>query len=211
MTEVLSEQSLLARCPIVIDDVAQARPLGEALHAGGITVAEVTLRTPVGLEAIAAMAGVDGLVVGAGTVVTAADVTRAVDAGAEFIVSPGLSRVVVEASRAGGIPTQPGIAPATELMAALDLGLTAVKFFPAGHLGGPAGLASLAAPFPTVRFMPSGGVSLANVRQYLDLDAVPAVSGSWMVERSLLEQKDWSEVTRRSAAAMDEARQIRRA
>ena len=133
-------------------------------------------------------------------------VDAVVDAGARFVVSPGLSCDVIARSSAREVPALPGVATASELMTAVALGLTEVKFFPAGLLGGPAGIRALAAPFPGMSFMPSGGVSPATMADYLALPAVPAVSGSWMVDPALLLEERWDEVTERSAQAMSRAR-----
>jgi 2-dehydro-3-deoxyphosphogluconate aldolase/(4S)-4-hydroxy-2-oxoglutarate aldolase len=202
----MPEPSLLHRCPIVpvvvLDDPAQALPLGEALLAGGITVVEITLRTDAGLEAIRRLADLPGLHVGAGSVLVADQVDEVVKAGARFVVSPGLSVDVVRRCRSLDVPTLPGIATASELMTATALGLNEVKFFPAGLLGGPSAIRALTAPFTRMAFLPSGGVKPDNMADYLAVPAVPAVSGSWMVDPSLLRRGCWDEVTARSAAAM---------
>jgi 2-dehydro-3-deoxyphosphogluconate aldolase/(4S)-4-hydroxy-2-oxoglutarate aldolase len=202
--------SLLSRCPVVpvvvLDDAELAVPLGEALLAGGIDVVEITLRTDAGLEAIRRLAALPDLHVGAGSVLVPAQVDEVVAAGARFVVSPGLSVDVVERSRALGVPALPGVATASDLMTATALGLSEVKFFPAGLLGGPAAIRALAAPFTRMAFMPSGGVNADNMTDYLAVPAVPAVSGSWMVEPALLRGKEWGEVTARSAAAVKKAR-----
>jgi 2-dehydro-3-deoxyphosphogluconate aldolase / (4S)-4-hydroxy-2-oxoglutarate aldolase len=201
--------SLLRRCPVVpvvvLDHPDQAVPLGEALLAGGIDVMEVTLRTDAGLEAIRRLAGLPGLLVGAGSVLVPGQVDQVVDAGARFVVSPGLSVDVVARCRTRDVPALPGVATASELMTAVSLGLDEVKFFPAGLLGGPAAIRALAAPFTRMAFMPSGGVKAGNMADYLAVPAVPAVSGSWMVDPALLRAGDWSEVTARSADAVARA------
>ena len=198
--------TLLERCPVVpvvvLDDAAQAVPLGEALLAGGLDVVEVTLRTAAGLEAIRRLGALPDLHVGAGSVLVPDQVDEVVDAGARFVVSPGVSVDVVARCRARGVPALPGTATASDLMTACALGLTQVKFFPAGLLGGPAAIRALAAPFPHLAFLPSGGVGPRNMADYLALPAVPAVSGSWMVEPALLRAGDWAEVTARAAAAV---------
>lgn len=204
------EQSLLRRCPIVpvvvIDDAAHAVLLGQALLAGGITVAEITLRTDAGIHAIEALAKrLPELYVGAGSVLIADQVDLVVDAGAQFVVSPGLSVDVLTRAEQRGVPALPGVATSSELMTAVRLGLTEVKFFPAGLLGGPAAIRALTAPFTSMSFMPSGGVSADNIADYLAIPAVPAVSGSWMVDPRLLTQGRWDEVTSRSAAATSAA------
>jgi 2-dehydro-3-deoxyphosphogluconate aldolase / (4S)-4-hydroxy-2-oxoglutarate aldolase len=209
----MPEPTLLTRCPIVpvvvLDDPAQALPLGEALLAGGIDVVEITLRTDAGLEAIRRLTALPGLHVGAGSVLVPDQVDQVVEAGARFVVSPGLAVEVVQRCRALDVPALPGVATASELMSAVGLGLSEVKFFPAGLLGGPAAIRSLAAPFTRMSFMPSGGVKPDNVADYLAVPAVPAVSGSWMVEPVLLREGRWEEVTVRSATATALARKAR--
>jgi 2-dehydro-3-deoxyphosphogluconate aldolase/(4S)-4-hydroxy-2-oxoglutarate aldolase len=201
--------SLLSRCPVVpvvvLDHPDQALPLGKALLAGGIDVIEVTLRTDAGLESIRRLADLPDLHVGAGSVLVVDHVDQVVDAGARFVVSPGLSVEVVQRCRQRGVAALPGVASASELMTAVSLGLDEVKFFPAGLLGGPAGIRALAAPFTRTSFMPSGGVKAENMADYLAIPAVPAVSGSWMVDPALLRAGAWDEVTARSADAVARA------
>jgi 2-dehydro-3-deoxyphosphogluconate aldolase/(4S)-4-hydroxy-2-oxoglutarate aldolase len=180
---------------IALADAAAARPLGEALLAGGLPCAEVTFRTDAAAEAIAAMAKLDEMVVGAGTVLTAEQVDRAVDAGARFVVSPGFSPVVVRRCRQRGVPVYPGVMTPTEIQMALDEGLATVKFFPAEQAGGVGMIRALTAPFKAVRFIPTGGVNAANVRSYLDIPAVVAVGGTWMVPADALAAGDWARVT----------------
>jgi 2-dehydro-3-deoxyphosphogluconate aldolase/(4S)-4-hydroxy-2-oxoglutarate aldolase len=206
-------ESLLNKCPIVpvvvIQDIDDAVPLGEALLAGGIDIAEITLRTPAGLGSIAALAtSLPELHVGAGSVLIPAHVDQVIDAGARFIVSPGLSVDVLTRAKSKGAPALPGIATSSELMTAIGLGIDEVKFFPAGLLGGPAGIRALAAPFTEISFMPSGGVSAQNMADYLSIPAVPAVSGSWMVDPALIAEKRWDEVTTRAAAAIRTAEEV---
>ncbi|RIX28498.1 bifunctional 4-hydroxy-2-oxoglutarate aldolase/2-dehydro-3-deoxy-phosphogluconate aldolase [Amnibacterium setariae] len=168
--------------PVVsLTDAALARPLAEALLAGGLPIAEITLRTPAGLAAIAAAAAVPGFTVAAGTVLTAEQVDACVDAGAGMIVSPGLDDAVVARAQERGAAAVPGVATATEVQRALAAGCTDLKLFPAGLLGGPDLIRALGAPFPQVRFVPSGGVSAATAPDYAALPNVLAVSGSWMV------------------------------
>ncbi len=210
----MTSQSLLSSSPIVpvvvIHDAAQALPLGEALLAGGIDVVEITLRTAAGIEAIRVLAAaLPDLQVGAGSVLVPAQVDEVVEAGARFVVSPGLSVPVLTRSQELGVPALPGVATASELMTAVGLGLTEVKFFPAGLLGGPAAIRALTAPFTEMSFMPSGGVNADNMTDYLAIPAVPAVSGSWMVAENLLATGRWDEVTSRSTAAVTAARQTR--
>src|SRR5919206_2568213 len=175
---------------VVLDDAQHAGPLADALVAGGLPVAEVTFRTPAAGDAIRAMADRGDLLLGAGTVLTPAQVDQAVAAGASYVVSPGLSRAVVERCAEHGVLALPGTVTATEVQAALELGLTAVKFFPAGTSGGAAAIAALAAPFAGVGFVPTGGIGPATLHEYLALDAVRAVGGSWMVPRDRIRAGD---------------------
>ena len=192
---------------VVLDEPGQAVPLGEALLAGGIDAVEITLRTAAGIEGIRRACAVPGLRVGAGSVLTPGHVDRVVDAGATFVVSPGLSPAVVDRAREHGVDVLPGVATPSELMAATALGFDEVKLFPAGLLGGPAYVEALSAPFPGVRFVPSGGVSPRTLAGYLAVPAVRMVSGSWMVARPLLASGDWAQVTALSAAAVRAAAQ----
>ncbi len=172
---------------VVIDDAGAADSLGDALVAGGLPVAEVTFRTAAGLESLRRLAARGDILVGAGTVLTPAQVDQAVAAGAEYIVSPGLSRAVVERCLEHQVLPLPGAVTATEVQAALELGLTTVKFFPAESSGGAAAVRALAAPFTDVGFMPTGGIGPKNLADYLSLPAVRAVGGSWMVPRDALD------------------------
>jgi 2-dehydro-3-deoxyphosphogluconate aldolase/(4S)-4-hydroxy-2-oxoglutarate aldolase len=187
---------------VVLDDPAAAQPLAAALVEGGLPVAEVTFRTAAAERALATMAADRRLLVGAGTVVDADQVDRAVRAGARFVVSPGLSRSVVERAMALGVPVLPGVATASEIMAAVALGLSVLKFFPAGAGGGVAAVRALAAPFPQVRFVPTGGITATSLPDYLAVPAVAAVGGSWMVSRDLVAGGRFDEVARRSAEAV---------
>jgi 2-dehydro-3-deoxyphosphogluconate aldolase/(4S)-4-hydroxy-2-oxoglutarate aldolase len=165
---------------IVIDDVAHAVPLAEALVAGGLRVLEVTLRTPAALPAIRAMKQVEGAIVGAGTVTNPRELDAALEAGSEFIVSPGLTDTLGKAAIAAGVPFLPGIANAGDIMRGMDLGLDRFKFFPAMAAGGLPALKALAAPFGSVRFCPTGGISLDNAAEWLAFDPVLCVGGSWV-------------------------------
>ena len=165
---------------IVIDDEAHAVPLAEALVAGGLRVLEVTLRTPAALGAIRAMKQVDGAIVGAGTVTNPRELDAALDAGSEFIVSPGLTETLGKAAIAAGVPFLPGIANAGDIMRGLDLGLDRFKFFPAMAAGGLPALKALAAPFGQCRFCPTGGISLDNAPEWLAFAPVLCVGGSWV-------------------------------
>jgi 2-dehydro-3-deoxyphosphogluconate aldolase/(4S)-4-hydroxy-2-oxoglutarate aldolase len=206
-TGAATAKELLAACPlvpvVVLDRAEDAVPLGEALLAGGITAVEITLRTDAGLDAIAMAArALPDLTVGAGSVLTPVHVDQVIDAGAEFVVSPGLHTAVVARCAERSVPALPGVATASELMTAVNLGLTEVKFFPAALLGGPAAIKALSAPFPAMSFLPSGGVNPGNLADYLSLPCVPAVSGSWMVDPTLITSRNWTQITRLSAAAI---------
>ncbi|QMW22190.1 bifunctional 4-hydroxy-2-oxoglutarate aldolase/2-dehydro-3-deoxy-phosphogluconate aldolase [Sandaracinobacteroides saxicola] len=168
---------------LVIDDAAHARPVAEALVAGGLPVLEVTLRTPAALDAMREMARVPGAIVGAGTVLNARDVAACADAGARFIVSPGLTAPLVAAVTESGIPFLPGIATAGDIMRGLDAGLTRFKFFPAETSGGLPALRALAAPFGMARFCPTGGITAASAPAWLAEPHVKCVGGSWIVPR----------------------------
>ena len=189
---------------IVIEDAAWAEPLARSLVAGGLPVLEVTLRTPAALDAIAAMARVDGAVVGAGTVLTAQDVHRAKAAGARFAVSPGLTDTLVAACEDCALPLLPGAATASEAMQAVEAGFDTLKFFPAGPAGGPAYLKALAGPLPGIRFCPTGGVSAANAPDYLALSNVLCVGGSWISPADMMRAGDWAgiEALARQAAGL---------
>jgi 2-dehydro-3-deoxyphosphogluconate aldolase / (4S)-4-hydroxy-2-oxoglutarate aldolase len=168
---------------LTVDDVAHARSIAEALVSGGLRVIEVTLRTPAGLDAIREMGKVKGALVGAGTVLSETDLDASLAAGARFIVSPGLTRQLGQAAVACGVPFLPGIATASDIMRGLDLGLTRFKFFPAMAAGGIPALKALAAPFPHCRFCPTGGISEETASDWLALDSVSCVGGSWLVPR----------------------------
>lgn len=187
---------------VVIDDAAKAAPLARALLAGGLPVIEITLRTAAGLDAIRAAAAVPGMLVGAGTVLTAGQAEQAVAAGARYLVSPGLSATVVRRSQELGVPVLPGVCTPTEIMAALDLGVQRLKFFPAGNYGGVKTLKSLSAVFPQVSWMPTGGIDAANLKDYLALKTVAACGGSWMCPGEAIAAGDWSRITALTAEAV---------
>ncbi|MCL3882881.1 bifunctional 4-hydroxy-2-oxoglutarate aldolase/2-dehydro-3-deoxy-phosphogluconate aldolase [Marivita sp. GX14005] len=177
---------------LVVDDARHARPLAEALVAGGLPVLEVTLRTPAALDAIREMAGVDGGVVGAGTLLTPEDVRAAKEAGARFGVSPGATDRLLTACENADLPLLPGAATASEALALLERGYRVQKFFPAEASGGAPALKAIGAPIPQVRFCPTGGVSLANASDYLSLPNVLCAGGSWVAPKDLVQRGDWS-------------------
>lgn len=180
---------------VVIDDPADALPLARALVAGGLPAIEVTLRTPVALDAIRAIAAdVPDAVVGAGTVVSPENVTAAADAGARFLVSPGWTPKLLDAMAASGLPFLPGVSTTSEVVALLERGVEEMKFFPAEAAGGTPYLKSLGGPLPQARFCPTGGISAASAPAYLALRNVGCVGGSWMLPADAIAAKDWSRV-----------------
>ncbi|MEL7046404.1 MAG: bifunctional 4-hydroxy-2-oxoglutarate aldolase/2-dehydro-3-deoxy-phosphogluconate aldolase [Pseudomonadota bacterium] len=214
--ELLDAGAVLALAPVVpvitITDIGHALPLAQALVAGGLPVLEVTLRTTHGLDAIEAIASeVPGALVGAGTVRSADEFTAAVDAGSRFVVSPGLTDKLLARAGTSPVPLVPGVATAGELMRAREAGLTHVKFFPAETAGGVAALRALCAPFPDMRFCPTGGVKLSNLADYLAVDAVVTVGGTWMTPAGLLESGDWSAVEQLAREAAEAVRSLRTA
>lgn len=193
---------------IVLDDTNQAVPLARALLAGGIRMLEVTLRTPQALACIEAIArGVPEVVVGAGTVRSAADAQACAMAGARFAVSPGYTHSVGQACRDAGLALLPGVVTGSEIMAAQEDGLTELKFFPAMQAGGPAMLKAWNGPFGDVRFCPTGGVTVANAPEFLALPNVLCVGGSWLTPADTLARGNWSHVTALAFQACRLARQ----
>lgn len=191
---------------IVVDDAAIAADLARALVRGGLPALEVTLRTPAALDAIREMAKVEGGVVGAGTLLTEADVIAAKEAGATFGVSPGATDRLLDACEANDLPLLPGAATASEAMRLLERGYSVQKFFPAGAAGGPALLKGIGAPIPQVKFCPTGGVSLANAPEYLALTNTLCVGGSWVAPKDLVTASDWDGITALAAEAAALAR-----
>ena len=185
---------------LVVDDVHQARPLAQALVAGGLNVLEVTLRTNAAIDVIRHMNLVPGAIVGAGTVTNKEQLDAAVSAGAEFIVSPGLTEPLGRAAVHSRVPFLPGTATAGDIMRGLDLGLTHFKFFPAEAAGGIPALKALAAPFAQARFCPTGGVSEETAPEWLALDPVLCVGGSWVVPKGELDYDAITEHARRASA-----------
>lgn len=187
---------------IVVEQVDQAVPLARALVAGGVRVLEITLRTPLALEAVRAIvAAVPEAVVGVGTVVSPGQVEQALQAGARFAVSPGLGPAVVRESQRCGLPLLPGVITPGEILQALEFGLSALKFFPAEPAGGVGMLRALHGPFPHVSFCPTGGITTTNAPEYLGLPNVACVGGTWLAPRVLMEAGDWTAITRLAQAA----------
>ena len=184
---------------LVVKDVTTARPLAEALVAGGLRVLEVTLRTPVALDVIREMKQVPGAIVGAGTVTNPAELEAALEAGSEFIVSPGLTENLGKAAIGAQVPFLPGTATAGDIMRGLDLGLTHFKFFPAATSGGIPALKALAAPFGSARFCPTGGITPDTAPDWLALDPVLCVGGSWLVPPGPLNYVSVAEAARKAS------------
>lgn len=199
-------EEIAALAPVIpvltIDRLADAVPLGRALVKGGLPVLEVTLRTETALEAARQIASnVPGAIVGVGTVLTPAQMRQARDAGARFAVSPGSTATLAEAASQVGIPYLPGIQTVSEAMTLGDRGYRLLKFFPADAAGGVTWLKAVAAPLAGLRFCPTGGIGEATVRDYLNLDNVACVGGSWVAPRDALAAQDWSRIERLAAAA----------
>ena len=186
---------------ITIGDAADAAPLAGALIKGGILALEVTLRTPAALDAIREMAGIEGGVVGAGTLITPADVVAAKEAGARFGVSPGFTPALLDAARDAEMPLLPGVNTPSEMMALMERGFEVMKFFPAGPAGGPGFLKAISGPLPKARFCPTGGISLANAGDYLSLPNVLCVGGSWVAPGDLVARGDWEGIERLASEA----------
>lgn len=193
----MSLRNLLNKAPVVpvlvVENVAHARPLAEALVAGGLPVLEVTLRTPAALDVVAEMAKVDGAIVGIGTARNPSDVQRAADVGGQFAVSPGLTPALRDGDHQ--IPLLPGVATASEAMTAADAGYDTLKCFPASAVGGMALLKALAGPLPDLKFCPTGGVREDALQGWLTLPNVICVGGSWLVNAKQLADGDWAAVT----------------
>jgi len=188
---------------IVINDIDHAVPLAKALVAGGVKVLEVTLRTPIAIEAIRKIAAeVPDAVVGAGTVTTEADLNAVTEAGGAFAISPGLTPTLLKAAINGSIPFIPGISTASELMLGMEYGLREFKFYPAEAAGGVKMIKSLGGPFPQATFCPTGGISPDNYKDYLSLKNVACVGGSWLAPTDALEQGDYQRITNLARAAI---------
>ncbi|GMO56964.1 MAG: hypothetical protein Ta2A_02430 [Treponemataceae bacterium] len=197
MNDVLEQIGKIGIVPVVkIDDAHNAVPLAKALSAGGIPCAEITFRTQAGEDAIRAIAKeCPGVLVGAGTVLTPAQVDKAIDAGAKFIVAPGLNPKIVEYCIKKNIPVTPGCANPSDIETALELGLEAVKFFPAEQAGGLPYIKAISAPYGKLKFMPTGGISAANIASYTAFDKILACGGSWMVTSDLINSGEYDRIT----------------
>lgn len=184
---------------VVVEDASHAAGLAKALLAGGIKAIEVTLRSSAALDAIEAIATeAPGIFVGAGTVLSPDDMVRSVAAGAQFLVSPGVTQTLLNTGEASGTPYLPGVATASEAMALRELGYARMKFFPADAAGGPTALKGLGGPLPDIAFCPTGGVNANNATEYLHLANVFAVGGSWLAPTALISAQDWPEIEARA-------------
>lgn len=186
---------------LVVDEVKHAQPMAEALIDGGLSVLEVTLRTPCAFDAIRAMVDVPNSLVGAGTLLTPKDIWRAKDAGATFGVSPGATDTLIKAAQDEGLPMLFGASTASEVMLLLEHGFDTLKFFPAEASGGLAMLKSWASPLPQIKFCPTGGISEASAPDYLALPNVCCVGGSWIAARHLVQAEDWEMIRERAQQA----------
>lgn len=188
---------------VAIGDSSKAHEFAEALVVGGLPIAEVTLRTPQSLESLKIMASHPQLLVGVGSLRNGEDLKRACDAGAKFAVSAGFSPSVASTSQKLGIPYFPGVSTPTEILMALDAGISTLKFFPAETLGGVAALKAMAAPFPGVTFMPTGGINAKNARDYLALPQVVAIGGSWMASQNLIDAGEFQVIIQLTREAVE--------
>ncbi len=189
---------------LVIDDINAGVSLARALVEGGLPSIEVTLRTPSALDCIAAIAAeVEGAVVGAGTVLNPKQMDQAIDAGSKFLVSPGATQELIDASKRTNVPLLPGVATASEAMGLAEEGITALKFFPAQQAGGAGYLKALSSPLPHITFCPTGGISASNAGEYLALSNVACVGGSWVAPKELIERGDWAGITALAKAASE--------
>ena len=194
-----------------VDSVQRAKPLAEALYTGGLPVAEITLRTDAALESIRVIArDVVDVIVGAGTVINREQAKAAVEAGAQFIVCPGMVEDVVDWAQQNQIPILAGAVTPTEMTHGIRLGLNLLKFFPAETMGGLKAIKALSDPFPGLRFIPTGGVSSENAAQYLQNEKIHAVGGSWMAKRQMIADGNFQEITRLAKEASNLVKQIRR-
>jgi 2-dehydro-3-deoxyphosphogluconate aldolase/(4S)-4-hydroxy-2-oxoglutarate aldolase len=194
-----------------IDHTENASPIAEALLAGGLPVAEVTLRTEAALDAIHTIAqNVPDVLVGAGTILNWQQAAAAREAGAQFLVSPGMAEEVVLWAQEHQMPILAGAVTPSEMMRGIQLGLNIMKFFPAETMGGLKAIKALSDPFPQLRFIPTGGVKLENLAEYLKMEKIHAVGGSWMAKRQMIAEKRFDEITRMAGQASEIVKQVRR-
>ncbi len=211
MVKVLEDIQNIGIVPVVVlEDALDAEPLAKALCEGGLPCAEVTFRTEAAEESIRIMAEkFPDMLIGAGTVLTTEQVDRAVAAGAKFIVSPGFNPRVVKYCVDKNIPITPGCSNASDIEQALEFGLSVVKFFPAEQAGGLGMIKALAAPYTSVKFMPTGGINAKNVKDYLEYNRILACGGSWMVKGDLIKTKDFAKITELTKEAVNIIKEVR--
>ncbi len=214
MNWTLSPSDVFSASPIVpvmvIDNLADAVPITKALAEGGITVYEVTLRTAAALDAIRAIReALPHALVGAGTVLTPESYDAAVEAGAQFVISPGFTISLLEHAKNKAVPLIPGVATPSEIMTASALGYDHLKFFPAETNGGAPALKAISAPLPQIRFCPTGGITPENVKNYLALSCVATVGGSWMIPADAVKSKDWNAITKKTKEAVSLVQSLR--
>lgn len=202
MTDIIERIAAQRIIPVlVVAEIEAAKPLAAALVEGGLPIIEMTMRTPRALDIARAMAEVDGAVIGVGTVLNADRCNAAIDAGAAFIVSPGFDEGVINSASRRHTPVIPGVATISELQRAWNAGLRVVKFFPAAIAGGPAAVRAYASVIPDIQFMPTGGVNIKNIADYLAVDAVIACGGSWIAPPELIEKRRFDEIRALAADA----------
>lgn len=206
MSEILDFISKEKIIPVVkIDNIDDTLPLLKALKKGGINIAEITFRTACGADAIALANRSDlDMLIGAGTIVNAAQAEKAISSGAKFVVGPGFSQSVADVCKKRGIMYLPGCVTPTEIMVALDNGINIIKYFPAESYGGLQAIRAISAAFPELLFVPTGGVGIGNIKDYLSFNKVFACGGSWMVKDSLIKNGDFDEITRLSSLAKEQ-------
>ena len=203
MTPLQTITSLRVVPAVVIDDASQASMLGLAMKHGGLPCIEVTLRTPAALEAIRTLSKIEGMLVGAGTVTNAEQLQQAIDAGAKFIVTPGLDDDLIRRCQDKDLLIIPGAVTPTEIMRAQNLGLKLVKFFPSNIYGGLPAIEALSGPFPEMRFLPTGGINFTNLATFLGSAIVTACGGTWMAKRESIRTSNFPEIERSCRATME--------
>ena len=198
--QLISTKILPVVTPYSVESTVE---VAKALKAGGISAVEITLRTPAALEAIVAVkeANIDGMLVGVGTAVSAADITKVADIGVDFVVSPGMTKNIMDAAQETGVKMLPGVSGPSDILFGLEYGLDLFKLFPAGVLGGQKMLKALNGPFPNLKFCPTGGVGPDNIRDYLAFPNVICVGGSWMLPSDLVLNNQWDKITELSNEA----------
>jgi 2-dehydro-3-deoxyphosphogluconate aldolase/(4S)-4-hydroxy-2-oxoglutarate aldolase len=209
---IFAEFYIIGVIPVLeIDSVQHAKPLAESLLAGGLPLAEITLRTNAAIDSIRVMtSAVRNIIVGAGTVINRKQAEAARDAGAQFLVSPGMVEEVIVWAQENQIPILAGAVTPTEMIRGINLGLDILKFFPAETMGGLKAINSISDPFPQLRFIPTGGIRSENVGEYLQMEKIHAVGGSWMAKRQMIADGKFDEITRMAKAASDVVKQVRR-